>query len=109
METTTAEFAGAFASGYDSPNHRRASPALTWSKYRIVAAVKGLAERRHALLPLVFPDHREPFYVGEVFAIEFDVLPSGIGFPAVEADHVEKHSQFSVLPDESLELGHKCS
>jgi hypothetical protein len=25
----------------------------------------------------------------------------------VEADHVEKHSQFSVLPDESLELGHK--
>jgi hypothetical protein len=26
---------------------------------------------------------------------------------AVEGCHVEKYSQFSVLPDESLELGHK--
>jgi hypothetical protein len=25
----------------------------------------------------------------------------------VETDHVEQHAQFSVLPEESLELGHK--
>src|SRR5678815_6165655 len=38
-----AEFAGARSpSGYDSLNHRRASAALAWSKYRMVAAVKGL-------------------------------------------------------------------
>ena len=27
--------------------------------------------------------------------------------PAVETGHVEQHAQFSVLPEESLELGHK--
>ena len=32
---------------------------------------------------------------------------SRAGFPAVEAGHIEQHAQFSVLPDESLELGHK--
>ena len=36
---------------------------------------EGLVERRHAALPLVSPDHCEPFNVGEVFAIELDVLP----------------------------------
>jgi hypothetical protein len=66
-----------------------------------------LAEGRHALLPLLFPDHREPFDVGEVFNVELDVFPQRAGFPAVKAGHVEKDSQFSVPPDESLELGHE--
>ena len=66
-----------------------------------------LAERRHAVLPFLIPDHREPFDVGEVFDVELDVLPQRAGFPAVKTGHVEQHAQFSVLPDESLELGHK--
>jgi len=34
-----------------------------------------LAERGHAVLPLLFPDHRQPFDVGEVPNVESDVLP----------------------------------
>ena len=65
------------------------------------------AEHRHAVLPLLIPDHREPFDVAEVSNVELDFLPQRAGFPAVETGHVEQHAQFSVLPDESLELGHK--
>jgi hypothetical protein len=39
--------------------------------------------------------------------VELEVLPQRTGVPAVEAGHVEQHAQFSVLPDESLELGHE--
>src|ERR1039458_1412844 len=66
-----------------------------------------LEERRHAVLPLLIPDHREPFDVGEMFYVKLDVLPRCAGVSTVEIGHVEQHAQFSVLPDESLELGHK--
>ena len=65
-----------------------------------------LAERRHAVLPPLFPDHREPFDVGEVFDGELGVLPHRAGFPSVEAGHIEQHAQLSVLPGESFELRH---
>src|ERR1035437_1523144 len=66
-----------------------------------------LAECRHALLPLLFPDHREALDIGEVRDTELEVLPRRASFPPVEAAHIEQHAQFSMLPDEPLELGHK--
>src|SRR5664279_2320596 len=66
-----------------------------------------LAECRHALLPLPFPDHGESLDIGKVCETEFEVLPRRASFPAVEAGHIEQHAQLSVLPDESLELGYK--
>jgi hypothetical protein len=66
-----------------------------------------LEERRHAVLPFRIPDHREPVDVGEVLEVELGVLPHRAGIPAVETGHIEEHAQFSVLPEESLELGHK--
>ena len=68
---------------------------------------KGLEEDRHAVLPLFIANHREPFDIGEVFYVKLDVLPRRPCVPAVETAHVEQNAQFSVLPDESLELIHK--
>ena len=68
---------------------------------------KRLAERRHALLPLLFPDHRESLDVGEIFNAELKVLPRCARFPAMKTGHIEQEAQLSVLPDEPLELGHK--
>jgi hypothetical protein len=65
------------------------------------------AEGRHAVVPFLFPNHREPFDVGEVPNVELDVFPHSAGIPAVETGHIEQHAQFSVLPKESLELRHK--
>ena len=62
-----------------------------------------LAERRHALLPLLFPDHRELLDVGEVFNGELRVLPQRAGIPALKTGHIEQYSQLSVLLNESLE------
>jgi hypothetical protein len=59
------------------------------------------------MLPFLVADHREPFDVGEVFHVELDVLPQRTSLPAVETTHVKQHAQSSLLPDESLELGHK--
>ncbi len=42
-----------------------------------------LAECRHALLPLLFSDHRESLDIGKVCDTELDVLPRRAGFPAV--------------------------
>ena len=66
---------------------------------------EGLAEHRHALLPLLFSDHREALDIAEVFHAEFEVLPRGTGLLAVKGAHIEQHTQFSVLPYESFELG----
>src|SRR5580765_8890977 len=66
-----------------------------------------LGERRHALLPLLFPNHGESLDIGKVFDGELGVFPQRAGFPAMEAGHIEQHAQLSVLPDESLELGRK--
>ena len=90
-----------------SSNHFRASAASGVIEVSDRRFRERLAECRHAMLPLLFPDHREPFDVGEVFDVELDVLPQRASIPAVETGHVEQHAQFSVLPDESLELGHK--
>src|SRR5579871_241080 len=65
------------------------------------------AECRHAVLPFLFPDHREPLDVGEVPDIELDVFPHRASVPAMETGHIEQQAQFSVLPEESLELRHK--
>ena len=66
-----------------------------------------LAERRHDVLPTFFSDNRESLDVGEVFNGKLGVLPHRCGFPAVQVSHVEQQTQLSMLPDESLELGHK--
>jgi hypothetical protein len=66
-----------------------------------------LEERRHALLPLLITDYREPFDVCEVFCVELDVFPHRSGVPAMETSHIEQHAQFSMLPEESLELRHE--
>ena len=42
-------------------------------------------------------------------SVKLDVLPRRARFPAVEAGHIEQHAHFSVLPDESLEFGHKIA
>jgi hypothetical protein len=72
---TTPELAGALA-----VRLRFAQPRPGLSSVDVVEVSdgrrgEGLVERRHAALPLVSPDHCEPFNVGEVFAIELDVLP----------------------------------
>ena len=66
-----------------------------------------LAECRHALLPLLFPDHGESLDIGEVCNTELEVLPRRAGFPAVEAGHIEQEAQLSVLPQEPFEFRHK--
>ena len=65
---------------------------------------KGPEEDSHAVLPLLMANHRKPFDIGEVFYVELDVLPRRACVPAVEIAHVEQNAQFTVLPDESLEL-----
>src|SRR5664279_590256 len=45
---------------------------------------KWLAEDRHAVLPLLVPNHREPVDVGEVPDGELRVLPRRTELPAVE-------------------------
>jgi len=65
------------------------------------------AERRHAVLPPLFPDHREFLDVGEVVNGELGVLPQCAGFPAVEGNHIEQYAQRPVLPNESVKLRHK--
>src|SRR5208283_146304 len=65
------------------------------------------AERRHALLPPLFSDHRESIDVGKVFDGELGILPHRCGFPSVKAGHIEQHAQLPVLSYESLELRHK--
>src|SRR5665213_2587992 len=126
-ETTTPEFAGIFSPG--SVPRRSWSGVLIcvalrpkqlllvqpFSRFNCVGVIevrdrrfrKRLAERRHAMLPLLFRDHREPFDVGEVFKVELNVLPQGASFPAMETGHIEQHAQPSVLSDESLEFRHK--
>ncbi len=59
------------------------------------------------MLPLRFPNHGDPLEIGEVVDVKLDVFPQRPGFPPMEPGHIEQHSQFSVLADESLELGHK--
>ena len=61
---------------YTSFDHFCAPAASARSKYRMVAVVNGLQKIGHAVLPLLVPDHREPFDVGEVFNVELDVFPS---------------------------------
>ena len=68
---------------------------------------KRLAKDRHAVLPLLFSDHRESFNVGEVFDAELEVLPGRTGVPAVETGHVEQHAQLPVLPNKPFNLWHK--
>ena len=65
------------------------------------------AERCHALLPLLVPNHCESFDVGEVFGAELDVLPQRAGFPAAKADQIEQHAQFSVQLDSRSNSGAK--
>jgi hypothetical protein len=74
METTTPVLIGAFA-----VRLRFAQPPPRLTSVNVVEVSdrrrgEGPAERRHAVLPLLFPDHREPFNAGKVFAIELDVL-----------------------------------
>jgi hypothetical protein len=66
-----------------------------------------LAERRHAVLPLLLPNHRESLDVGEMMNGELGVLPQRASFPAMEAGHIEQHAQLSVLPNESVKLRYK--
>jgi hypothetical protein len=66
-----------------------------------------LAKHRHALLPPLFSDHGESLDIAEVFHAEFEILPRRTGLPALKGAHIKQHAQFSVLPDESFELGHK--
>ncbi|MGA7951007.1 MAG: hypothetical protein WCA45_12725, partial [Thiobacillaceae bacterium] len=65
------------------------------------------AEHRHAVLPLLIPDHREAFDIGEVFDAELEVLPGGADIPAMEAGHIEENAQLSVLPDKPFNLRHE--
>ena len=59
------------------------------------------------MLQFIFSDHGEAFDIGEVFEIEFDVFPCGAGIPALEAGHIEQHTQFAMLPDQPLALRHE--
>ena len=59
------------------------------------------------MLPLRFPDHRDPRDVGEVFDGELGVLPQRAVIPTVEVCHIEQDSQFAVLADEPLEFWHE--
>ncbi|MHB1215170.1 MAG: hypothetical protein ACYCY9_09305 [Thiobacillus sp.] len=70
-------------------------------------ACERLAERRHAVLPLFFPDHREALDVGVVFDAELEVLPGCTGVPAVKTGHVELHAQLPVLPNKPFNLWNK--
>ncbi len=49
-----------------------------------------LENYRHAVLPLLIPDHRYRFDVGEVFYFDLDILPRRACVPAVETGQVEQ-------------------
>ena len=66
-----------------------------------------LAERRHPFLPFLLAYHRQTVDVAEMMHRKLRVFPQRAGRPAVETCHVKQDAQFSVLPDESLEFGHK--
>jgi len=66
-----------------------------------------LAERGHPFLPFLLTDRRQAANVAEVMHRKLRVRPQRAGRPAVETGHIEEHLQFSVQPDETLELGHK--
>jgi hypothetical protein len=66
-----------------------------------------LAERRHPVLPLLFPNHPQSLDVGEMLNAELEVFPRCTGIPTVETSHVKQHAQLAVLQDKSLELRHK--
>jgi hypothetical protein len=66
-----------------------------------------LADRHHDMMPLLIPDHREPFDASEMFGVELDFLPDRGGFPAVNIGHVEQYAQFSALPGQPFKLRHE--
>ena len=67
---------------YASTNHFRASAASSVIEVSDRRFRERLAECRHALLPLLFPDHREPLDVGEVMRWRTCVLPHRAGCPS---------------------------
>jgi hypothetical protein len=72
-----------------------------------VNGLQNVAIPCHSVLPPRFPDHREPFHIGEMFDAKLEIFPARAYFPALEAGHVEQQAQFSVLAHESLDLGYK--
>ena len=83
------------------PQRRRRDPSIEDRRFR-----EWLAERRHVVL-LFFRDHGQSLNVGGVFDLELEAFPCRTGFSAVKVSHIEQPAQFSMLPDESTNCGHK--
>jgi hypothetical protein len=67
-----------------------------------------LAECRHAVLPPLFPDHRESLDVGEVLNGKLGVLPQGAGFPTVESALSNNTRNFPCCWTSRSNSGTKC-
>jgi hypothetical protein len=73
----------------------------------MVALVNGLQNVAMPCCHFVSPTIARRSMSPKCFMSNFYVLPQRAAFPAVETGHIEQQAQFSVLPDKSLELGHK--
>ena len=68
---------------------------------------KRLAERSHSFVPLLLADHRKAVDVVQVLSRKFRVFPHRIDRPALKTGHIEQHTQFRMLQDQSIKFGYK--